>query len=73
MPKEENNGWTSKPELHETYRCARRGGRVEGETTSTEVALEDKGLALCGCCVVVSPSQVYDRSNGEEDGSNEDR
>ena len=73
MPKEENNGWTSKPEPHETYRCARRGGCVEGETTSTEVALEDKGLASCGCCAVVSPSRVYDRSNGEEDGSNEDR
>jgi len=46
----------SKPEPHKTYCCARRGGHVEGETTSTEVALEDKGLASCGCCVVVRQS-----------------
>jgi len=40
---------------------------------STEVVLEDKGLASCGCCVVVRQSRVYDRSDGKEDGSNEDR
>jgi len=46
MPKRGNNGCASKPEPNETYRCARKGGRVEGETTSTEVVLEDKGLAV---------------------------
>jgi len=37
----------SKPEPNETYRCVQKGGRVEGETMSTEVVLEDKGLAVC--------------------------
>ena len=44
--KEENNGCMSKPELHETYRCAQKGGCIEGETTSTKVVLEDKGLTM---------------------------
>ena len=39
---------------------------------SMEVALEDKGLALCKCCAVVRQSRVYDRRDGEEDGSNKD-
>ena len=37
-----------------------------------EVALEDKGLVLCGCYAVVRWSRVYDRRDGEEDGLNED-
>ena len=63
----------SKLEPHEIHHCAGRGGHIKGETTLTRVALEGKGLAVCGCCVVVHQSQVYDRSDGKEDGLNEDR
>ena len=41
-----------------------RGACIKGETMSTEVELEDKGLAVY--VAVVRQSQVRDRSNGEE-------
>ena len=44
--KEENNGCMSKPELHETYCYAWKGGCIEGETTLMKVVLEDKGLTM---------------------------
>jgi len=55
----------SKPELYKTYRCAQKGDRIEGETTSTAVHLEDKDFAVC--VAVVCQRRVHDRSNGKED------
>ena len=46
MPKEDNNGRMSEPELHKIHCCVWRGDRVKGETTLMKVVLEDKELAV---------------------------
>ena len=63
-----NNRNLSRLEAYEIHLYPRRGACVEGETMSTEVKLEDKGLAECVAVVKCMTGAMAKRSETRKDG-----